>query len=233
LSRDPEVPQHLPAPWPPLLAAMTALNPDDRPNATQVADTLRGRQGAAVAAPILLDPAAADATPTVGLAALGASAVPPPAEPWSDELSADEPPPSRRTGWLLAAAAVVAALAVTAFLLVRPTSGSRGPVDSGPGPATHHPSGTHSRGSSSRQVAPVNDISGKSSSGSGASTAAGGRKSNPAPPGTAAGTGRNSAPNTGSASATDTPSSPPPDSAPPSTSPGATGAPSTSPAPAP
>jgi eukaryotic-like serine/threonine-protein kinase len=41
LARDPEIPAHLPDPWPALLRAMTAAAPDRRPTAAQVARTLR------------------------------------------------------------------------------------------------------------------------------------------------------------------------------------------------
>ena len=42
LSRPPHIPADLPPPWPQLLTAMTALDPGDRPTATQVAQTLHG-----------------------------------------------------------------------------------------------------------------------------------------------------------------------------------------------
>jgi serine/threonine protein kinase len=41
LERGPEIPDHLPPPWPALLAAMTATDPDHRPDAEQVAQILR------------------------------------------------------------------------------------------------------------------------------------------------------------------------------------------------
>ncbi|MEP7179698.1 MAG: serine/threonine-protein kinase, partial [Pseudonocardiales bacterium] len=41
LDHGPDIPDHLPAPWPGLLSAMTATDPDQRPNAAQVAQALR------------------------------------------------------------------------------------------------------------------------------------------------------------------------------------------------
>ena len=41
LDRSPEIPAGLPQPWPQLLTAMTAMDPDQRPNAAEVARTLR------------------------------------------------------------------------------------------------------------------------------------------------------------------------------------------------
>jgi eukaryotic-like serine/threonine-protein kinase len=57
LTRDPEVPAGLPAPWPALLTAMTARDPLARPSADAVADALGA--GRTVAAP---PPAGQDAT---------------------------------------------------------------------------------------------------------------------------------------------------------------------------
>jgi hypothetical protein len=221
LSHGPGIPEHLPPPWPSLLAAMTALDPAGRPNATQVAETLRGRQSAAIAAPILMDPSGADETPTVGLAALGAAgaagipaavATTSTEDPWN---AAADPPKRRHTGWLLAAAAIVAALAVTALLMLRPTSHSRSPADSGPGPSTHHPAGSHSAGTSSGQVAPANDLGG--STGSHASRPAAHTHAGSSHSRTVPRTGASTAPSTGSAPSTPPPSNTPSPSIPPST----------------
>lgn len=53
LSRDPAIPAHLPAPWVPLLTAMTARDPAERPSAAQVAEVLRTGEYAAVPTPPL------------------------------------------------------------------------------------------------------------------------------------------------------------------------------------
>ncbi len=50
LHRTPQVPDRLPQPWPGLLRAMTAMRPQDRPTAAEVARVLGGVEGAAVAA---------------------------------------------------------------------------------------------------------------------------------------------------------------------------------------
>ncbi len=226
LAHGPELPGNLPAPWPSLLAAMTALDPDGRPNAAQVTDTLRGRAEAAVAAPILMDPAEVADAPTVGLGALdsaevaaapgAAATMAPPQDIWTD--ADDEPPRHRRTGWLLAAAAAaVAVLAVAAFALMHPTSHHRGPADSGPGaPATHQPAGSHSTGSSSGQVVPANEIGGQSGSSAsnspgGASHARGSHGPSRPPTGRNSASNPNSAPSTAttSSSASSAPSTPP------------------------
>ncbi|MEP7021599.1 MAG: serine/threonine-protein kinase, partial [Pseudonocardiales bacterium] len=41
LASSPDIPEHLPPPWPSLLAAMTAMDQDERPSAEQVAQALR------------------------------------------------------------------------------------------------------------------------------------------------------------------------------------------------
>ncbi len=58
LHRPPRIPSTLPAPWPDLLAAMTAMAPADRPTADQVAGVLRG----SVPATTILRPTAATQT---------------------------------------------------------------------------------------------------------------------------------------------------------------------------
>lgn len=56
LHRPPAVPQHLPAPWPALLAAMTSTEPAARPDAHEVAELLEGQ----VSRPL---PAVTESTP--------------------------------------------------------------------------------------------------------------------------------------------------------------------------
>lgn len=169
LARGPDIPGHLPPPWPTLLAAMTALDPDARPTAEQVARALRDGRLGAVPAPIPAAAAGAADASTVGLAALGgpaAALAPAVADP---QPPTDEPPRRRRAAWLLVAAGVVAALALGAFLLIRPASHSDSP-DGGPG-TTRHPTPPPSSGATSGAVAPV-DNSGEQSGSTATSTSA-------------------------------------------------------------
>jgi eukaryotic-like serine/threonine-protein kinase len=236
LDRGPELPGNLPAPWPSLLAAMTALDPDGRPSAAQVADTLRGRTDAAVAAPILVNPAEAADAPTVGLAALdsaeaaaaGAAIAPASlAGPDDDWIDDDDPAGHRRGGWILAAAAaVVAVLAVAAFALLRPTAHHRAPADRGPvAPTTHQPAGSHAARRSTGQAVPANDLGGPSGSSADNSPGAAShaRGSHGA---SASRSGRNSAPNPNPAPSTGTSTSSPAGSV--SSSPSPSPSPSTS-----
>jgi serine/threonine protein kinase len=56
LHRPPAIPPDLPAPWPGLLAAMTALDPAARPTADRVADELSGRRTAPLVLPVAPPP---------------------------------------------------------------------------------------------------------------------------------------------------------------------------------
>ncbi len=64
LERSPEIPEHFPAPWPGLLQAMTAMEPELRPSAADVGRTLRAGRFA----PLPL--AGADFAPTAEVAAV-------------------------------------------------------------------------------------------------------------------------------------------------------------------
>jgi hypothetical protein len=72
LAVAPEIPTGLPTPWPDLLAAMTRLDPDDRPDAGEVARSLRDG-----VTPALAGSAAGDDSPTAAIpvTAAGAAAV--------------------------------------------------------------------------------------------------------------------------------------------------------------
>ena len=72
LHRPPRIPADLPAPWPDLLAGMTAMRPGDRPTADQVAGLLRG----GLPATTLLRPAATAHTTVLRTAAPPLVAVP-------------------------------------------------------------------------------------------------------------------------------------------------------------
>lgn len=69
LERSPEIPEHFPAPWPGLLQAMTAMEPELRPSAADVGRTLRAGRLAS------LPPAGADFVPTAEVAAVDHSGI--------------------------------------------------------------------------------------------------------------------------------------------------------------
>jgi serine/threonine protein kinase len=122
LSRPPLVPAQLPAPWVPLLTAMTRTDPADRPSAAAVAAALRG--------------AGNEPPPTLPLGTatrlLSTGLTPPRVLPGAERR------PSRRSLQLLAAAAVL--LVVTVALAVSSSgSGSRTPTVSPPAPGTPGP----------------------------------------------------------------------------------------------
>jgi tRNA A-37 threonylcarbamoyl transferase component Bud32 len=173
LDHGPEVPEHLPPPWPALLASMTALDPDERPSAEQVAAMLRtGSAPSAVSSPAAQAAAAAGAVAavgaadaaeagsiaagdTVGLAALGlpvTGAIRTGADP---EQAGEQRPVRRRAGWLLGAAALVAALAGASMLLLNPSAHHRSPADQQP--AQEHPRSSTTLLTPGRTVAGVSN----------------------------------------------------------------------------
>jgi serine/threonine protein kinase len=136
LAADPEIPAGLPAPWPPLLAAMTARDPAARPDAATVTRHLLDGTGA-------LPPVPAPA----GGAALAAP-VPEPVAP--------VPPPRHglRALLLAAAVAVVAAIAAGVYLLQsQPAGAPGGTAPTGQPPASHSATVRHSH-----PAAPVADV---------------------------------------------------------------------------
>jgi serine/threonine protein kinase len=127
LSRDPEIPSGLPAPWPQLLPAMTARDPGARPTPADVARLLRTGASSVPIAPVAA--AAADAettsvimTPWSGPVPVArpagwqgaAFAEPVLAEPEVAEPEFAEPVEQRRSGWLLALVALALLLIVGA-----------------------------------------------------------------------------------------------------------------------
>jgi hypothetical protein len=119
LSRAPSIPPALAAPWPALLSAMTAMAPQDRPSARDVASTIRSDAvgAVAVAAPAVAPPTAAPDAATAVLMPLGGrtsadGTVVAPTAPQALALSRRH----RRFAWAGAAAAVVM-LATGAVLL--------------------------------------------------------------------------------------------------------------------
>src|SRR4051812_5449081 len=132
LTTTPRIPADLPAPWPGLLSAMTAMDPAARPDAATVAHELRSSAPTAVLA---------------GLAAPAASLPPIAAAPAAEPTAAPVGGRRRFHPALLIAAAVflVAAVAFGAFLLnPADTGGPAAPDQTAPpsrpasGPAQHH-----------------------------------------------------------------------------------------------
>ncbi|HEX3334854.1 MAG TPA: serine/threonine-protein kinase, partial [Jatrophihabitans sp.] len=84
LTQDPEIPAELPAPWPGLLTAMTARDPEQRPSAAQVAQILRtggtGELPVGATTTAALRPSAFAAAGGAGAAAAGAAALSSPAD---------------------------------------------------------------------------------------------------------------------------------------------------------
>ena len=112
LHRPPVIPASLPAPWPDLLATMTALEPKDRPTAVQVARVLRGAP-VPIVVPTSLPPTLPPKTQV-----LRTTVLPP--------LVA-APPSSRRNPLALACAAA-AALLLVALVVGEDSSGFPMPV---------------------------------------------------------------------------------------------------------
>ena len=145
LERAPEIPDHLPAPWPELLTSMTALEPAARPTAQEVvdrlgdgaADPLEATQ--ALTAAVLID----DATVPLRAADEPATTPPPPPPPPDEPSMVEAPAPApaevaprpaapaprrsrrRRLGRpsLVTAALACVAILLAAVLLVILTSG--------------------------------------------------------------------------------------------------------------
>jgi serine/threonine protein kinase len=100
LTTSPDVPAHLPAPWPALLTAMTATDPAQRPSAAQVVDVLRD--------PAFVEPAPPAPVP------LPAAAQPPPVRP-DDDYYWDAPAdPERSRRGLVVTLALLAIGAIAA-----------------------------------------------------------------------------------------------------------------------
>jgi eukaryotic-like serine/threonine-protein kinase len=121
LSRSPDIPSELPAPWPALLGAMTASEAADRPEATEVAHALRTGQ--------LAEPVPGEAGGAAAAALPGA--VPPlvsgpvPPAPDTAELTL-EPPRRRPAALLVAVLAMFAIVGAAAYVAARPSGRSHG-----------------------------------------------------------------------------------------------------------
>jgi serine/threonine protein kinase len=137
LSRPPEVPADLPAPWGPLLHAMTCTDPADRPTAVAVAGALQSgsyqRPTQAVAADPQQSPDATRVLTALSPSTGPTTRIPPPRViPQGDRRS------SRRTVPLVAAVAA-GLLLVVLLALVAGRSGSSRPTISPVAPGTPGP----------------------------------------------------------------------------------------------
>jgi serine/threonine protein kinase len=119
LVRSPELPEHLPADWAALLGAMTALQPESRPTAAEVA-----------AAAGLLGTASEPLVPIVPIAAAEASAFDEPTRPIDAPALASVAAPRRRRIPRFVALAVSASTAVASLGLVMILTGA--PLGFGP-----------------------------------------------------------------------------------------------------
>ncbi|GAB2464069.1 serine/threonine-protein kinase [Jatrophihabitans fulvus] len=188
LDRDPEIPPNLPAPWPGLLRAMTARDPDARPTAQQVASALRaGTAGFAVPPPVA--PASATAGTTVipsvapAAAAVAAAGVPP--SRVSERLPVHEEPRRRNAGLVVGALLVLVLLALGAVILIATTGGDDGPGDTAdPSTTTSQTSRSTRAPSSERTTSRESRTRTRSSSQSSTerSTSSSESRSNPQPP---------------------------------------------------
>jgi eukaryotic-like serine/threonine-protein kinase len=153
LAVAPSIPARLPEPWPGLLAAMTALDPADRPEAAAVAQQLRfGTTGAVAPVPAhpaaqtahigALAPAATAATAAVPAGPAAVAAMAGPAVAAAATGSGPTAPPRRRppVGLWLAGLALLAAVVVGAFLWLGGNHAT--PADNTPStsPSHHSPS---------------------------------------------------------------------------------------------
>lgn len=221
LEHAPEIPQSLPAPWPGLLAAMTALDPAARPSAADVARTLRGTSSFAVPlAPVAAAVPFAD-QPTTAAEAPPVPGVPlvPPVTPMPLDASGPvpAPEPARRSSYLiggLAAAVVVGLLLLGGFVLLNGSGSDGTPSGTLPSTSQSH-AAARTSGRSSRPVearnsdGPSTRSSTRSSSSSSSSS---GSSSSSAPPSSSSSTSRSSAPPSSSVSTSKSPPSSPPSS---------------------
>ncbi|MGN6607847.1 MAG: protein kinase domain-containing protein [Jatrophihabitans sp.] len=147
LARQPEIPRDLPMPWPILLAAMTALDPADRPTAAEVARSLGTRRpptGLEATGAMPSGTGALAAATTAELPAVPVAPFPPPRPPVvASRDTHDGSHRRRRRGLLpLAAAGIVAAFGAVGFVLA--SAGSTPPAPGGSSSTVvpaHHRSG--------------------------------------------------------------------------------------------
>jgi serine/threonine protein kinase len=173
LSRDPDIPANLPAPWPQLLASMTQRDPAQRPTAQQVVDVLGRPDGASDATTAIVAPIVAPMSagpPTAATTALAAEPlgpvrrapvgdtrsmppVPPVAPPPARSGAAGPPP---RKGlptlvWLALAAAVVVLIIIVVALMATSGGGGSSPTTDTTSPSVQ-PNSSSTSAPSSRPV---------------------------------------------------------------------------------
>jgi serine/threonine protein kinase len=141
LSTSPSIPHGLPAPWPDLLAAMTASDPTLRPTAAQIASSLQPEPSPSALPVAVGRPFAGGDVPAPAIA-VGTA---PHAD--GDVVTSTRAARHRATGtWVaLLALACAAVLAGTAYLLIGDTGANSGGSTPAP-PARQHsllPSATH------------------------------------------------------------------------------------------
>jgi eukaryotic-like serine/threonine-protein kinase len=228
LSRSPDVPADLPGPWPGLLTAMTATDPNARPSAAAVADILRSSASPVAPAgpvppvvPVPLVPPIGDGhtaiLPAVPAGAGAAAA----GDEWL-EYPPDETAGSRRGLAIAAAILAVAVLLVSGYLLLgnRSDNPSPGAGTSSTTPSTTSRPSSHTTTAARLTTSPPSAVPSATSSAPHSSATR-----TTAPPTTTAPT---STTPTTSATATATgPSSSTTSAAPLSSQPGAAGGPST------
>jgi serine/threonine protein kinase len=177
LARDPEIPAHLPHPWPGLLRAMTAAAPEERPSAADVARTLRPRARSR-SVPMIPGPVGIGGVRAAELAggsgsaggegAIAASAAPAARASAPGQIDLVDPgsdvqPPRRHRrhlAWLLIPAAVVLGIMAGAVALVlHPSGPAAAPQHGQPVNSVAPPSGTagsvHGTRPGTRSAAPL------------------------------------------------------------------------------
>lgn len=132
LHRAPDVPRELPAPWPGLLTAMTARQPEDRPTALQVAQVLREGDVATVATATATAVTTSSADRTAVLRVQPQRRTRGPLAEASAEVLRTRALPAALLG-------VLVALVVVGLVLVARAGSSAGPAGASSGAATSGP----------------------------------------------------------------------------------------------
>ncbi len=167
LSRAPHIPPELPAPWPQLLAAMTAMDPAARPTAAQVAQILSS--GSTQGLTAIVPPAAGLTSATTayvpplatagGTRAMPAVPPPPPVRRPPPVVYAPPPEPEHSSPWravlfTLAGLLLLAVIGVVIYALSSGSGDGGGGSDS-PAPTTSTSGASSSHSSSSSHSQPA------------------------------------------------------------------------------